>query len=53
MTRFLLIALLAVAMVIQSSNVHAGGWTQPQGKGYFKLSQQIISAESLFFRKRL
>ena len=26
---------------------HAGGWTQPKGKGYFKLSQQIVRAESL------
>ena len=42
----------AVAMsciVLWAGDVHAGGWTHPQGKGYFKLSEQIIQAESLYF----
>ncbi len=43
------IALLTVGILCHSNFAYAGGWTHPQGKGYFKLSQQIISAESLFF----
>ncbi len=49
MNRFVLATLLTAGMVFHTPISHAGGWTQPQGKGYFKLSQQIISAESLFF----
>ena len=48
MNRLVLAALLTAGMVFNSSIAHAGGWTQPKGKGYFKLSQQIIRAESLF-----
>lgn len=48
MKRYVLAAILAAGMVFHSSISYAGGWTQPQGRGYFKLSQQIISAESLF-----
>lgn len=40
---------MTAVVVCHSVAAHAGGWTQPKGKGYFKLSQQIISAESLFF----
>ena len=49
MNKFVSATLMAAALTCHSGAVHAGGWTQPQGKGYFKLSQQIISAESLFF----
>ena len=49
MNRFVLAALLTGVMIFDSSIAHAGGWTQPKGKGYFKLSQQVISAESLYF----
>ena len=49
MTRIVFFALMTVAITCYSTIVHAGGWTQPQGKGYFKLSQQIINAESLYF----
>ncbi|MDE3000332.1 MAG: hypothetical protein OXU79_14755 [Gemmatimonadota bacterium] len=48
MNKLILATLLTAGMVFQSSIAYAGGWTQPKGKGYFKLSQQIISAESLF-----
>ena len=48
MNGFVLAGLLTGVMILDSSIAHAGGWTQPKGKGYFKLSQQIISAESLF-----
>ena len=48
MNRFVLAALFTGVMSFDFSIAHAGGWTQPKGKGYFKLSQQVISAESLF-----
>lgn len=48
MNRFVLAALIVTTIMIQSSIAYAGGWTQPRGSGYFKLSQQIVSAESLF-----
>lgn len=41
--------MLVVGVLYQCGVANAGGWTQPQGKGYFKFSQQIIKAESLFF----
>lgn len=44
-------SMVFVAVLLCHTSVsNAGGWTQPKGKGYFKLSQQIISAESLFFK---
>ncbi len=49
MNRLALVTLMTAVVVCHSVAAHAGGWTQPKGKGYFKLSQQIISAESLFF----
>ena len=49
MNRLALATLMAAALMCHTVAVQAGGWTQPKGKGYFKLSQQIISAESLFF----
>ena len=49
MNRLVLTTLVSVWIICHTPISHAGGWTQPQGKGYFKLSQQIISAESLFF----
>ncbi len=48
MNRFVFAALLTCVMISDSFIAHAGGWTQPKGKGYFKLSQQVIRAESLF-----
>ncbi|MXY49294.1 MAG: hypothetical protein F4Y38_08335 [Gemmatimonadetes bacterium] len=48
MNKLVLAALITAGMVFHASVAYAGGWTQPQGKGYFKLSQQIIRAESLF-----
>lgn len=37
-----------VAVVIcHTSATHAGGWTQPKGKGYFKLSQQVVRADAI------
>lgn len=48
MNGFVLAGLLTGVMILDSSIAHAGGWTQPKGKGYFKLSQQVIRAESLF-----
>ena len=49
MNRFVFITLLTVGLICHTSIAHGGGWTQAQGKGYFKLSQQIINAESLYF----
>ena len=49
MYRFLSVTLITAALICQSAAAHAGGWTQPKGKGYFKLSQQIVRADSLFF----
>ena len=49
MIRFVLATLLAVGMIFDSFVAYGGGWTQPKGKGYFKLSEQIVRAESLFF----
>ena len=48
MNRFIAAALMTAVLICTSTPAHAGGWTQPQGKGYFKLSQQIVRAESLF-----
>lgn len=48
MNRFISATLMTAALICYSTLAHAGGWTQPQGKGYFKLSQQIVRAESLF-----
>lgn len=48
MNRFISATLMTAALICYSTLVHAGGWTQPQGKGYFKLSQQIVRADSLF-----
>ena len=49
MNRIALSGLVVAVVLCHTSFAYAGGWTQPPGKGYFKLSQQIISAESLFF----
>ena len=49
MNRFVFITLLTVGLICHTSIAHGGGWTQAQGKGYFKLSQQVINAESLYF----
>ena len=48
MNKFVSAILFTAALVCYSTLAHAGGWTQPKGKGYFKLSQQIVRAESLF-----
>lgn len=48
MNRFILATMMAAALIWCTTYAHAGGWTQPKGKGYFKLSQQIVRAESLF-----
>ncbi len=48
MNRFVSAILMTAALICSSTLAHAGGWTQPQGKGYFKLSQQIVRAKSLF-----
>lgn len=48
MNRFISATLMTVALICYSTLAHAGGWTQPKGKGYFKLSQQIVRAEALF-----
>lgn len=48
MNGFVFAGLLTGVMILESSIAHAGGWTQPKGRGYFKLSQNVISAESLF-----
>ena len=48
MNRFIAATLMTAALICYSTLVHAGGWTQPKGKGYFKLSQQIVRAKSLF-----
>ena len=47
MNKFVPATLMAAALICHSVAAHAGGWTQPKGKGYFKLSQQIVRAESL------
>ena len=49
MIRIVFSTLISVVVLCHTSFAYAGGWTQPPGKGYFKLSQQITSAESLFF----
>ncbi len=41
------IALLA-GFILQACPSFAGGWTQPKGKGYFKLNQQFIKSDSYF-----
>ena len=48
MKTFFFSVLLVAVMICHTSITHAGGWTQPKGKGYFKLSEQIISANSVF-----
>jgi hypothetical protein len=48
MSRILLTVALLAGFLLQSSPVSAGGWTQPQGKGYFKLNEQIIRSDSYF-----
>lgn len=48
MNRFISATFITAALICYSTFAHAGGWTQPKGKGYFKLSQQIVRAESLF-----
>jgi len=34
----------------QHGLVFAGGWTQPKGQGFFKLSEQVTISESLFLK---
>lgn len=46
--KLLYTAIITAGIICHTSIVHAGGWTQPKGKGYFKLSEQVVSAESLF-----
>ena len=48
MSRCVFSFLFAVVIVFNNSFAHAGGWTQPKGKGYFKLSEQIVNANSVF-----
>ena len=48
MNRFISATLMTFALICSSTFAHAGGWTQPKGKGYFKLSEQIVRAKSLF-----
>ena len=45
MNRFISVTLLTTTLICCSTFAHAGGWTQSKGKGYFKLSQQIVRAE--------
>ena len=47
MKRLIFSMFLVAVVLCHNSIAHAGGWTQPKGKGYFKLSQQILRAESL------
>lgn len=47
MNRLAFLVLMTVGIICHSTIAQAGGWTQPKGKGYFKLSQQIVRAESL------
>ncbi len=47
MKRLAFVVLMAFGIICHSTIAQAGGWTQPKGKGYFKLSQQIVRAESL------
>ena len=48
MNRIAFSMLISAVIICHTSMIHAGGWTQPKGKGYFKLSEQIVSANSLF-----
>lgn len=48
MKRFVFSFFLVAVVICHNSSSHAGGWTQPKGKGYFKLSEQIVSANSVF-----
>ena len=49
MKRIVFSMLISAMVIFHPPITYAGGWTQPQGKGYFKLSEQIIRAESLSF----
>ena len=49
MNRIVFYMLVTAVVLCHTSFAYAGGWTQAQGKGYFKLSQQVINAESLYF----
>lgn len=48
MARFIFVGALLAGFLLQSSPAFAGGWTQPGGKGYFKLNEQIIQSDSYF-----
>ena len=39
--------LISTVIVSHTSLTHAGGWTQPKGKGYFKLNQQVVRADAI------
>ncbi len=48
MSRLVFSILISAVVISHNSVTHAGGWTQPKGKGYFKLGEQIVSANSVF-----
>ncbi|MCY3555797.1 MAG: hypothetical protein OXH56_10790 [Gemmatimonadetes bacterium] len=47
MKRFVFFVLFVAVIIGHTSTTHAGGWTQPKGKGYFKLSQQVVRADAI------
>ncbi len=48
MPRLVIAVALLAGMLLQAGTAFAGGWTQPRGKGYFKLNEQIIRSDSYF-----
>ena len=47
MKRLAYFILFFTVIVSYTSFTYAGGWTQPKGKGYFKLSQQVVRADGI------
>ena len=48
MSKTILVVILITGFMYQTCSAYAGGWTQPQGKGYFKLNEQVVRGESYF-----
>lgn len=48
MFRIILMGFFALSFLYISTPVQAGGWTQPRGHGFYKLSEQLVRATSFY-----
>ena len=48
MSKTILTVIMITGVFYQTCSAYGGGWTQPHGKGYFKLNEQLIRSDSYF-----